>query len=650
MFQLTFLNASLLLFAAATVIPLLIWLLAKRKPQRIVFSTLRFISLSKDQQKNRTKLKNIILLIIRMLIILLIVLSAARPLFQSAKIKPSKKHPPTAIVVILDTSNSMDYLVDSRTFLDKAKAAILQINGMTTNEDRIILVTSSDSFNNLYAQIFAGKIPEEIVSSIAVTYNPLSLQNMYDLAVDKLKDAQLPNREIYLLSDLQHADFPRKGELPVRCIPLADEIDYQNLSCTNASPIAQFIDRNRTHTISFDITNYGSSIRNDVLVKSVLNDTKVAERFLSIPERGKVAQTISFDVNNDGWQSGYIEVLDDRLTHDNRSYFAFPFFLHPRIAVISSQSKIPPSLASMLRIYATDQGRIDIIKPESASLSMMQDYNLVVCYDPGVLSSRLKELLNGLEQRNIGTLFGFGKSMTADWKSYLNNSFGISIGAYSDKAYSVNYVNKHHFITSIIDNKQAFKNPVMDVWTSSNTNPGNVLIASNQMPLAVAGKSKVLWLLDMESTRNPFFVDTAFPVIAFRSFQFLGNAVQEMQRYSIGDNVTANQIQVPDGNIIKPQNGSFTVTEPGVFRISQNSGVPTYIAVDPSTTESNFKAADLSKNKLFTLLPAKWQQEIFYTRMGHDLWKLLLVLAFLLIIVEIVIVKLEESKPPKIDK
>jgi hypothetical protein len=83
MFQLSFLNSGLLILATATVLPLLIWLLAKKKPRRIMFSSLRFIRLSKEQKKNRTKLKDILLLIIRMLIILLVVLAAARPLLKS---------------------------------------------------------------------------------------------------------------------------------------------------------------------------------------------------------------------------------------------------------------------------------------------------------------------------------------------------------------------------------------------------------------------------------------------------------------------------------------------------------------------------------------------------------------------------------------
>ncbi|MGC9362859.1 MAG: BatA domain-containing protein, partial [Candidatus Syntrophosphaera sp.] len=84
---LSFLNSGLLLFTAATVLPLLIWLLAKKKPKRVVFPTLRFIKASQEQEKKRSKLKNIILLIIRMLIILLVTLAATRPLLRSSGLK-----------------------------------------------------------------------------------------------------------------------------------------------------------------------------------------------------------------------------------------------------------------------------------------------------------------------------------------------------------------------------------------------------------------------------------------------------------------------------------------------------------------------------------------------------------------------------------
>jgi hypothetical protein len=53
----------------------------------------------------------------------------------------SKKHAPTALAIVLDNSFSMDYLIDSQSYLDKAKAAIYKINSLATDNDRLVLIT-----------------------------------------------------------------------------------------------------------------------------------------------------------------------------------------------------------------------------------------------------------------------------------------------------------------------------------------------------------------------------------------------------------------------------------------------------------------------------------------------------------------------------
>jgi hypothetical protein len=59
------------------------------------------------------------------------------------------------------------------------------------------------------------------------------------------------------------------------------------------------------------LSNYGDLDKSDVLVKVVLDDQRVAERFLNIKGKSRITETISFDIRNEGWQKGYVEVLDD---------------------------------------------------------------------------------------------------------------------------------------------------------------------------------------------------------------------------------------------------------------------------------------------------------------------------------------------------
>ena len=135
----------------------------------------------------------------------------------------------------------------------------------------------------------------------------------------------------------------------------------------------------------------------EVLVKVVLDDAKVAEKFVDVPARQSVKETIVIELRQDGWQSGYVEVMDDRLIHDNRAHFAFPFRLDPHIAVISAKPQLPGFLRSSLSVYAGDQGRIVRLDTRQVSLGTLNlpDHSF---YAPGQLSPKLREIIGSLQK------------------------------------------------------------------------------------------------------------------------------------------------------------------------------------------------------------------------------------------------------------
>ncbi len=642
MFELSFLNTGLLIFAAATVLPLLIWLLAKKKPPQVIFSTLRFIKLSKEQQQNRTKLNNIILLIIRMLIILLVVLSAARPLFRSRLLKPSRKHPPTAIAILLDTSYNMDYLLDSKSWLDRARDALREINKLSNPEDRLVLISSDEAWNNLHAQLYAGAIPEDVIDHIEISFQSLPLEKMLDYATLKLKESQLPNREVYLLSNFNSLDPGKNKDYTINVIPLAEQTSSDNIRCSAAEPIAQLVERGRTQSIRYELSNYGSSERRDVLVKAVVNDVKVAEKFINLPPNQTISDIISFDIRSDGWQQGYIEVLDDRLLHDNRSYFAFSYYLKPKVAVISQRSALPFTLSSLLRIYAGDGGALDIIAPQSVTVETLSAYNLVVLYEPGPLTDRLSQILKGLQQRQTGVLYTLGSEIDTPWKTHLANVFDLKLGKLQASSSTINFFNPHSFITALLSEEQLRRVEVSHYWSSEGTPRGNTLLASQSSALAVLGDNSVLWTWDLNSSSNRLFIEPMFAVFAYRCFQYLGNAIQTSEPRKVGESIVAGSITLPDGRTLELSNRRFILPRPGVYQMRNGEGRDRLIAAN--IVYQSYEITDYSNDKRFKLLPKVWQSELFRSRMGHDLWKIFLILALLLMLLEIIIVKHQEAK------
>jgi hypothetical protein len=637
MFGLSFLNAGLLIFAAATVLPLLIWLLAKKKPPRVLFSTLRFIKLSEQQEKSRTKITNIILLIIRMLIILLTALAVARPMLSSSRFGDSDKHPPTAIALILDTSYSMDYVEEGSSTIQKAVQAIESINAKATEADRLILITRDENWNMLHAQIYAGSIPQDILQTIEISWQPLAWNEVLTLAEAKLSEAQMPNSEIYLLSDLINEEIAHKSRYPVALIPLSGNQARQNLSLREARVLPQIVGRSKHQSIEFRLSNHGDEARSEVLIQAVLDDIKVAEKFVSIPPRQSKTETITFDVRGEGWQSGYIEVLDENLLADNRAYFSFEYFANPKVGVVT-RSRLPQSLASILSVYAGGTNP-DIIDPAQLNLQAISGYKLMVFYDFGELSPRLREVLNALDQAEIGTLFCLSRSLSPDARAYLEQRFNTSLKAYSPAVRNIDFISPHHRVTAILADKQRKYSEIKGYWEAGG---GNAIIASGNQPFALSTDNSALWLWDIASD-SAFFIDPAFAVFAYRQASVLQSVNVPSNELKVGDVIRGSAIRLPAQEVITLSTPQYIVREPGLYTINPDSPHATVLAVNHDYSDSEPASGKIQgKVKYFS---SDFSPQIFMSRMGRDLWKWLLIVVLILVLAEIIIVKLAEAKP-----
>ena len=220
MFSLSFLNSGILFLSSAIIIPVLIYLFAKKKPKSIIFSSIRFIKESQRNQRRKINLKNLLLLIIRMLIILLTILAISRPAIKAPFLKKSFSHAKTAIALIIDNSYSMDYLVDTQTELEKAKNIAIEINNLLADRDLVLLLTLDENWNELNGNAVFGKLAPKQIYNISITPKASPLADVITLAEKKLEESHYLNKEIYIISDLQKQKLPEKTEIPVFLFPL----------------------------------------------------------------------------------------------------------------------------------------------------------------------------------------------------------------------------------------------------------------------------------------------------------------------------------------------------------------------------------------------------------------------------------------------
>jgi len=642
MFQIGFLHSGLLIFAAATVLPLIIWLIAKRKPPRVIFSSLRFIKLSKEQENKRSKLKNILLLIIRMLIILLLALAVARPQIYSNRLKQSGKHPPTALAIVLDNSFSMDYLHESKTLLDQAKDSLRKINGLCGPSDKISLITLDEGWNTLHSQIFAGSVPEDLLVSLSITHTPLSMEAALQHAQSQLTEAGVPNRELYLITDGRQAQYPDALDLPVYLIPLQMPQTNENLSIKDLQPRPQLVDKTRLQSLDFTLSNHGSGERKDVLLRAVLGDTKVAEKFVSIPARQELRESILVELREDGWQTGYVEVVDERLMHDNRAYFAFPYRVSPSVAVISQSSSLPFYLESALRVYTGSAGSLKVINPASFTKADLDRYQSFVIYGVANPGSRIRQLIEDLRKAERGAVVILDESLGTEAKSLWESVFGCKIGRFMREGKDINSLNPHHYITGLLSGKDLAQKRISHYWSCKAGSSASLMTAGTDELVLV--KDRMLLLsFDPAASTNSFFIGPIFPVLIYRSLEHSGMAQATGSRIKLGDLISTDSLVLPDGSRLDLANRSYRAKTPGIYSSRSGTAEPIAIAVDHDPAESEALAQDFKTLKYVKLLKANWPGQLFRSRLGHDIWKILLIIALALFLLEILIVKISES-------
>ncbi len=103
----SFLTPLFLFGLAAAAIPVAIHLIRREKPQRIMFSTLRFLKSTTRKLVLFQQIQQWLLLLMRAALIILLVLAFARPLLHQTPMAELLSDDPQSVVILIDRSLSM---------------------------------------------------------------------------------------------------------------------------------------------------------------------------------------------------------------------------------------------------------------------------------------------------------------------------------------------------------------------------------------------------------------------------------------------------------------------------------------------------------------------------------------------------------------
>ena len=630
--MISFLNSGILLLSSVIVVPILIYLFAKKKPYKVIFSSIRFIKESQQKQKRKINLKNLLLLLIRILIILFTILAIARPAIKADFLKKGTEHPKTAIAVIVDNSYSMNYLVDTQTDLEKAKEIAHTINTIISENDNTILLTLNSKWNNLNGGINIGKLSNKKIDEITITAQIMALENVLKMAEEKLGETHLPNKEIYLISDMQKQELDIKLKFPTFFIPTSNADDKYNVSCQNATIQHEIVNRSMHKQIEFEVVNHSKEPQQDVIFELFIDGNTTSQRTTDLLGEQRKRVSLPIEIETPGWHSGYASVKNERLIFDNRSYFSFYLDKNPKIAIITDMQNMPVALESILEIYTDD---ISMITNENINAESLQNFENIIIYKKQILSERLISILKKLKENKRKILFIVDEDMLEDQQKFVSEHFVCEFQQFNNTSKNIDQINKFHPVTKLM--KDMNNIDIRDFWKVKSN--ANILLRSKDIPIALEHENSILWLFDIQSLQIPCLLNPVCPIFAYNCLQFTSD--HKNLSYKIGDRIELNSpdITLPDGTLITTKKIFYSPTTTGIYVNNYNA-----MAVNLNFNESNFSRWNSLKIKNLQLLDNNWKDKILQSRYGFELWKYLLITALLLFILEMLIIKREERK------
>lgn len=420
----------------AAAIPIVLHLLWRVRAPQLLFSTLRFLRISMEKTARRRKIQNWLLLALRALLFGLLAAAIAQPIFKSTNFQLGDEQ--LAAVFIIDNSMSMDVRSEKSTRFDRAKQAATQLLTDKPQPARQALLFTNGREAQVKPQWEANR--REAVTRLAAAKTGIgraSLAPLLDQAAKLLAEVSLPNKAVYVVTDLQDITL-RDLEKPDALAALADvpvmvvnthEGQPHNVAVSDLRIGEEGRVAGSPVSIEAQIVNTGGTAE-EVGVGLAIDDKVLSalSQTVRLEESGKPGSTtwVSFECtfNEPGWHGGQVflmkprpnvrslTVIDpeafaksgdawaDSLTGDDQRYFAVFAVQRIRAVVVhpDKQEAGPRAADFFLKVALGIRGAS--IEAQAVPMSAfgpdtLKDADIVFCCDVPAPAQTIGQLLEG---------------------------------------------------------------------------------------------------------------------------------------------------------------------------------------------------------------------------------------------------------------
>ena len=343
-----FLNPFFLFGLAASALPVLFHLFARRKSRKVEFSSLRFLQKLEKTAMRAVKVRQILLLIVRTLLIICTVLAFARPALKGYLGSFfGSSHANTSMVLLIDNSASMSRSDERGELLKQSKEAASQVATLLEDGDEATVIPLASLARGIqYNPIHTKRDVLAAINDVRIADRPAELEDGLRVASSVVARSLNVNKEVYLFSDDQarnlrseseadaggtrHATrgdsssiklFDASTKLFTMTVGDGDHLNGRNLALDSLRPVTTVFEPGRPIQFEAWVRNTTTESAQNVVLSLFYNDERVAQKTVAAIAGGE-SQRVAIDgpIRGAGLVSVKAELEQDGLPFDNTRF------------------------------------------------------------------------------------------------------------------------------------------------------------------------------------------------------------------------------------------------------------------------------------------------------------------------------------------
>ena len=676
------------LFALFTIaIPIIIHLFSFRQYKTVYFSNVSFLKDIKKESKNKSRLKQLLILIARILAIIFLVFAFAQPYIPTTT--DAKKQPNQLIGIYIDNSFSMNALSENGQLLEVARNKALEIALAHPAGTKFMLFTND--LKPKHQHIFNKEQLIQQVAELQSSPNVLPLSMIYNRFTiqDQAINESSTDKHLYFISDFQRTitDVENFNDKTVfsYLLPLkANEVANLYIdSCWVEVPAHRL---KQEEEVFVRIKNSSDQDYQNLPLKMILNDSIKSITNFSVNSQNEIVANLKYTNNSSGLQLGKIEISDYPFTHDNHWYISY--FVEPRLKALAVFGNNPGSregLGYISALFRDDEFiLLDETNIQNIQISKLADYNTLFLIGIESFSSGfLGELQNSVERGSSVVIFPgekTGLNTLNELLTLFNANVATGIDTTKQKISGIDFENK--FFADVFRKKE--ENPVYPeidghlLFSNSTFSAETRLLwfQNNDKALSMINfeKGKV-WVFSFPLTmknesfaRDILFVPTIYNIV-------LNSLASQQMSYTVGKNTFYEIQESPNINLNSPieientKTGDKFIPNKNISNRGIQIGFSEHIFNDGHYLVQNDDTTltalafnyDRKESDLRTFEPGELEEKIILAQLknarvvhntdrnfseifdeiqnGKQLWKWFILLALMFILTEVAIIR-----------